>query len=137
MESFKIVSLGVNSLLSTRFPCYKGSLEVSCGNLFQILCDSSLDGGNIFETVTFQASLVLWEHKKGLPGSNRGFMVAAARLQPYPVQVGGHNVGCVGWNVVDVELPAIGNLRSFSFDGFVQASKDFFVEHGVDGLSQR
>lgn len=54
LKFFKIVSLVVDALLLTWFQRCKGSLEVSCYNLFQRLCDRSSDGGNILEMATFQ-----------------------------------------------------------------------------------
>lgn len=84
--------------------------------------------------VSFQASLELWEKVcRTKIGAVRWLR---QDFNPNSDQVGGNNESDVDWSVVMVELPPIGNLQSFPFDGSVQSRKDFFVGNGVDGSSQ-
>lgn len=79
----------------------KGFLEVRCVNSFR-------------ETVTaFSWAL---GKEKVCRAPIRAIRWLRQGCNPYPGLVAFHNVG-VGWSVVVVELSAIGNLRTFPFDG--------------------
>lgn len=97
LKFLKIVSLGVDKPLPTRFQPWKGSLEVSRSNLFQRQYDSPLDECNIFKMVTFLVSFELWEQKTVYGAEIGGVRWLWKGCNPYPCQVGGQNEGCVDW----------------------------------------
>lgn len=75
------------------------------------------------------ASLELWNQEKVCWTQIEAVHSLWKGCNLYPCQVVDHNESGVGWCIVLVELPTIGNQRSFLFEVSVRATKDFFVEN--------
>ncbi|GFT95401.1 hypothetical protein NPIL_52591 [Nephila pilipes] len=83
LKVFKISSLDVNTPLPRN--THAAKLEISHRNLFQILCDSTLNDRNSFETVTFQPSLELWEQEKVSWAHIEAVRWLRLSFNPYPI----------------------------------------------------